>query len=113
MIPFVLADMPQQEVNIFDCISMQNDVVIPAKEIPLIDYLITVYPRNENANAFSFVYGLFDSKDLAFARNQDSILKIAKELFSDSMPLNKLEQQVLNSTYKKGIKQNSSLPGRK
>ena len=107
------ANLPQQEISIFDCITMQKEIFMPAKEVPLIDYLIKEYPRNENTNTFPFVYGLFESKDLAFADNQDAILNIANSLFSTSFSLGEFEQKVLNSTFKKSIKQKPSLSGRK
>jgi hypothetical protein len=112
MLPFI-TDIPQPEVNIFDCISMQKEIFIPSKEVSLIDYLVTVYPRNESRNPFPFVYGLFDSKDVPFANNQDAILNIANVLFADSSPLDNFEQHILNTTFKKSIKYKATLSGRK
>ncbi len=61
MTPFVLSDIPNHDMNAFDCITMQKEYYIPAREVPIIDYMVTVYPRNESNTAFPFVYGLFES----------------------------------------------------
>jgi hypothetical protein len=108
-----VTDIPQQDLNIFDCISIKNEIFMPAKESDIIDYFVTVYPRNENRNDFPFVYGLFESKDIAFANNQDVILNIASLMFADSLPLSEFEQAILNYTFKKSIKVSPTLPGRK
>ncbi len=108
-----VTDIPQQDLNIFDYISIKNKIFIPAKESDLIDYMVTVYPRNEYRNDFPFVYGLFESKDMAFAKNQDVIINIASVMFAESFPLNEFEQKVLNNTFNRSIKAYPTLPGRK
>ncbi len=108
-----VTDIPQQELNIFDCISIKNEIFVPAKESDIIDYMVTVYPRNEYRNDFPFVYGLFESKDVAFAKNQDVIVNIANVMFAESFPLNEFEQSVLNNTFSRSIKLKPTLPGRK
>jgi hypothetical protein len=113
MIPLILTDLPQQDVNIFDCISIQQEIFIPAKEVPLIDYFVTVYPRNENSNPFPFVYGLFDSKDIAFSSNQEAILNIANVMFAGASTLDSFEQKILNYTFTKSIKDKPTISGRK
>lgn len=108
-----VTDIPQQDLNIFDCISIKNEIFVPAKESDIIDYMVTVYPRNEYRNDFPFVYGLFESKDVAFAKNQDVIVNIANVMFAESFPLNEFEQAVLNNTFSRSIKLKPTLPGRK
>ena len=106
-------DIPKHDLNIFDCISIPKEILLPAKEAALIDYMVTVYPRNENRNDFPFVYGLFEPKDVAFAKNQDVILSIANVMFAESTPLNEFEQKILNNTLKRTIKNKPTLAGRK
>ncbi len=113
MMSLVLTDIPQQEMNMFDCISMASEISIPAKEVPIIDYWVTEYPRNDNSNPFPFVYGLFEQKDVAFANNQDVVLNIANLMFLNAMPLTAFEQNVLNNTFKTAIKNKPLLSGRK
>ena len=113
MILPLIADMPQHDLNMFDCISLQREIYVPAREVPVIDYLVSVFPRNENTNPFSFVYGLFQPKNKAIANNQDAILNIANIIFSDASPLDNFEQSVLNDTFKKSIKDKPTLSGRK
>ena len=108
-----VTDIPQQDLNIFDCISIKNEIFVPAKEYDILDYMVTVYPRKEYRNDFPFVYGLFESKDVAFAKNQDIIVNIANVMFAESFPLNEFEQAVLNSTFSRSIKLKPTLPGRK
>ena len=105
--------IPQQDLNIFDCISIKNEISVPAKESDIIDYMVTVYPRNEYRNDFPFVYGLFETKDVAFAKNQNVIINIANVMFANSIPLNEFEQTVLNNTFSRSIKLQPTLPGRK
>jgi hypothetical protein len=102
-----------QNVNLFNCITMQNETHIPAKSLPVIDYMVTVYPRNDNHNVFPFVYNLFGSTDKAFSANQDLIINLANTMFSNAISLNELEQDVLNNTYRKSIKDRPTLSGRK
>lgn len=106
-------DIPQHDLNIFDCISIPKEIFLPTKEAEIIDYMVTVYPRNENRNDFPFVYGLFESKDVAFAKNQDVILNIANTMFAESVPLNEFEQKILNNTFKRTVKSKPTLAGRK
>lgn len=110
---FVTTDIPQPDFNIFDCVSVKNEIFVPARESDIIDYMVTVYPRNENRNSFPFVYGLFESKDVAFSKNQDVILNIANVMFAGSLPLTEFEQNILNTTFKNSIKTKPTLPGRK
>ena len=107
-----ITDIPQQNVNIFDCISTNNQIFIPEKKSVIIDYLVSVYPRNDNLNDFSFVYGLFETKDVAFSRNQDVILNLATLMFSGSVPLDDFEQKVLNKTFERTLKTRYTLPRR-
>jgi hypothetical protein len=113
MISPILTDIPQQDINIFECISIPTEIYVPTKEVPIIDYWVTEYPRNNNNNPFPFVYGLFDKKEVAFSNSQDIVLNIANELFSNSYPLNEFEQNVLNETFKKSIIYKPTLSGRK
>jgi len=108
-----ITDIPQQDLNIFDYISIKNEIIVPAKESDLLDYMVTVFPRNEYRNDFPFVYRLFEAKDSAFAKNQDVILNIANVMFADSFSLNEFEQKVLNNTFNKSIKTKPTLSGRK
>jgi glutathione synthase/RimK-type ligase-like ATP-grasp enzyme len=110
---FLLAEFPNHDLNAFDLISMPKEVFVSSKELPLVDYMVTLYPRNENSNTFPFVYGLFESKNVAFGNNQEVILNIANKLFSESLPLNSFEQLTLNMTFKKSIKTKPTLSGRK
>ena len=112
MIPLI-TELPQYNNNLFDCISNKIEYVVKSTNTQLIDYMVTVYPRNEGANPFDFVYGLFDYNPSAFAHNQDSIISIASELFADSEPLGSFESVVLNKTFKRLLKSNPTLSGRK
>lgn len=108
------ADLPQPDINVFDCITIEHSRYIPLKEHPsLINYLITDYPRNDNTQGNSFVYGLFESSDRAFALNQEDIISLAREIFSDSDTLTSLEQEAINNVFKKNLKREPTLKGRK
>jgi spore coat polysaccharide biosynthesis protein SpsF (cytidylyltransferase family) len=109
----LITEIPNHDGNIFDCLSTTKEIFVPAKEAEKIDYMVTIYPRNEDFTKFSFVYGLFQTKNPAFADNQINVLDIAKRLFSGSTSLTETEQSVLNNTFLKEVNKKPSLPGRK
>lgn len=112
--PIIITDIPQSDANILNCITTAKEIFIPAREVPVIDYLVTVYPRNDNnGSPFPFVYGLFEEKKTAFANNQDVILGMANSMFSNSQPLSVFEQNVLNISFRNSIKDKPTLSGRK
>lgn len=104
---------PNLDNNIFDCLSTVKECYVPAKEVPVYDYMISVYPRNENDTSFTFVYSLFHNPRIPFGINQDSILAMANDFFRNSFSLTDFESNVLNNTFKKSSKSYSSLSGRK
>lgn len=110
---FTLTDIQQPGTNIFDCISLKTEYTIPVKNTEVIDYMVTVFPREEKVSGFQFVYGLFNQLPIAFSQNQHLILNAANELFSNSSPLDQFEQNVLNTTFNRMVKKTASLPGRK
>lgn len=114
MIIPVLADLPQVNNIFFDCISNSKvEYTNNTTSGDLIDYMVTVYPRNENVLSFDFVYGLFQYNQLAFSHNQDTIVSIASDLFVDSEPLGAFESSVLNKTLERLSKSRPTLLGRK
>lgn len=110
---FFVTDMPQPDVNMFDCLTIEKEQYIPPKDLPVLDYLINGYNRAESGNTAPFVYSLFETREFAFAENQDAIIGLANEMFSGSSVLDKFEQDVLSITFKKSIKSTPTLPGRK
>jgi hypothetical protein len=109
----LIPDIPNHDQNIFGCITIPTEIVMPAKEVPIIDYLIKDYPRNENTNPFTFVYRLFDYQENAFGAHQSDILSVSSFLFSDIQPLDEFEMSVLNKTFLSSIKATPTLKGRK
>jgi hypothetical protein len=110
---FALTDIQQTGTNIFDCISLKTEYSIPVKNTEVIDYMVTVFPREEKISGFQFVYGLFNQSPVAFSQNQHLVLGVANELFANSSPLDHFEQKVLNNTFNRTVKKQSTLPGRK
>jgi hypothetical protein len=106
-------DIPAHDQNIFGCITIPTEIVLPAKELPVIDYMVKEYPRNENAHPFTFVYSLFNRKENAFAYNQEDIIDLSKSLFRGTKPLDKFEMSVLDKTFHNSIKTIPTLKGRK
>jgi hypothetical protein len=110
---YTLTDIPESRLNIFDCLSIKTEYTIPIKNTEVIDYMVTVFPREEKVNGFQFVYGLFNQSQIAFCQNQPSVLNLANELFANSMPLDQFEQSVLNDTFNRIVKKVPTLSGRK
>lgn len=113
MIPIILTDFPESNNNLFDCISLKNEIVIQKQTTELLDYMVTVYPRNEQIDNFNFVYSLLDYKPVAFSPNQKSVIEFANEMFSKSELLGDFESGVLASTIKRLTKTTPTLSGRK
>lgn len=99
--------------NLFDCVSIKHEARAIQHNTAVLDYMVTVYPRSENTLNTSFVYGLFEIKDIAFSKNQSSIINTANALFSNSQPIGDIESYVLNKTYTRLLKATPTLPGRK
>lgn len=112
MLP-ILTDLPQFNNNLFDCISNKTEYVAKATNTELIDYMVTVFPRNENMSPFDFVYGLFEYTPIVFAHNQDAIISIASEMFAEAETLGAFESDVLNKTLRRLLKSKPTLSGRK
>lgn len=108
-----ITELPYNDIGLFDCICTSNEIFVPAHGPVMLDYMVTEYPRLEATNNYTFVYGLFECESLAFSNTQDIIVTVAKELFTDSLPLNDYEQNVLYMTLRKSIKQQATLAGRK
>ena len=109
----LITEIPQIERNMFDCISMQNQIPITVPKARVLDYMITEYPRNENKNDFPFVFGFFQSKEISFSKNQDVVINISNLMFQNSIFLSDFEQKVLNETFHRGLKSRPTLTGRK
>ena len=110
---FTLIDIQQTGTNIFDCVALKTEYAVPVKNTEVIDYMVTVFPREEKVSGFQFVYGLFNSSPIAFSQNQHLVLNVANELFANSSPLDLFEQNVLNTTFNRTVKKVPTLPGRK
>lgn len=110
---YTLTDIQQTGTNIFDCVSLKTEYAIPVKNTDVIDYMVTVFPREEKVSGFQFVYGMFNQLPVAFSQNQHLVLNVANELFANSTPLNQFEQNVLNSTFNRTVKMKPTLPGRR
>ena len=113
MILPVLTNITEYNSGMFDCISLKNEFVVKSNTDEVLDYMVTIYPRNERINSFNFVYGLFDFSPVAFGKNQISVIHFATEMFSMSKPLGNFESTVLNHTFKRLIKVKPTLSGRK
>lgn len=113
MIPIILTDLPESNSNLFDCISLKNEIVIQKQTTEVLDYMVTVYPRNERIDNFNFVYGVLDYTPVAFSHNQSSVIEFASEMFSSSAPLGEFESGVLVNTIKRLRKTTPTLAGRK
>lgn len=103
MLP-ILTDLSQFSNSLFDCISNKTEYVVKATNTELIDYMVTVYPRNDNVSPFDFVYGLFDYNPVAFSNNQDAIVSISSEMFAEAEPLGVFESKVLDKTLRRLLK---------
>ncbi|QQS29391.1 MAG: hypothetical protein IPM47_00085 [Sphingobacteriales bacterium] len=113
MIPPFLTDIPEYNKSMFDCVSLKNEIAVKLDAIEILDYMITVYPRNETINSFNFVYGRVDFTPVTFGKNQSSVIHFATEMFSQSEPLGNFESVVLNQTFKRLTKEKPTLLGRK
>lgn len=113
MILPILTDIPEYNNSMFDCVSLKNEIVVKSNTTEMLDYMVTVYPRNERINSFNFVYGLFDFTPVAFAPNQSFVIHFATEMFSKSEPLGDFESAVLSQTFKRLTKVKPTLSGRK
>lgn len=109
----LITDLPHIDRNIFDCISMQNQIHVPVSKVKVLDYMITDYPRNENRNDFPFVFGFFEPKEISFSKNQDVVINVSNLMFQNSIFLTDFEQRVLNETFHRGLKTQPTLSGRK
>jgi hypothetical protein len=109
----LITEIPQQETRIFNSISFKNEIQAETKKTEILDYMITVYPRNELKSTFNFVYSLFEVNELSFSVNQDSLLYVANKMFEGSKNLSDFEQNVLSQTFRKSVKYSPTLPGRK
>ncbi len=109
----LITEIPQQETRMFNSISLKNEIPVETKKPEIIDYMITVYPRNELKSTFNFVYSIFDAKELSFSINQDSLLHVANKMFEGSRNLSDFEQKILSQTFRKSVKYFPTLPGRK
>lgn len=100
--------------NMFQSVTIETEIKnTPRSSTAMLNYFITEYPRLQNdINPFSFVYGLFENKNLTFADNQPAILNIATEIFSDTINLTNFEQSVLNATFNRLIKRKPTRPNR-
>ena len=99
--------------DLFDCVSIKHEAKIIQRNMEVLDYMLTVYPRSENTHNAGFVYGLFEIREIAFSQNQSSIINIANELFSESQLIGGVESYVMNKTYTRLLKATPTLPGRK
>jgi len=110
----LITDIPQQETQLFNSISisLKKEISAVTKKTEILDYMVTVYPRNEFQSSFNFVYSLFE-RQLSFSDNQDSLLYVASKMFESSKSLTDFEQQVLKDTFKKSVKYSPTLPGRR
>jgi hypothetical protein len=113
MILPVLTETLEYNNSIFDCVSTKTEIVEEPQTSGTLDYMVTVYPRNENISNFNFVYSLFDYSPHAFNHNQQEVIILATELFSGSKSLGEFESQILNGTFKRLAKKTSTLSGRK
>lgn len=68
----------------------------------------TVLTRLENK-----IKSKYQGEGLSFSTNQDSLLRIAGQMFQGSIDLTDLELKVLKKTFQKSIKYKPSLSGRK
>jgi len=102
------------DYSLFQSISIENETKkISQPRTEMLNYFITEYPRLDNdINPFSFVHGLFENKNLAFAYNQANILNVASNMFSGSVTLNDFEQNVLNATFNRLSKRKPTRPNR-
>lgn len=110
---FLLSDIPQNNQNLFDYVSISYETKVKSNTTEILDYMLTIYPRNENTRTFNFVHGIFDKSYVAFAENQSDIIDIAGKLFSNSESLQKFESDILNKTFNRLIKSSPTLSGRK
>lgn len=106
-------DIPIYNNSMFDCVSLKNETVVKSNNIEILDYMVTVYPRDETINRFNFVYKFFDLTPVAFSKNQSTVMHIATEMFLKSEPLGNFESDVLIKTFKRLTKVKPTLPGRK
>lgn len=113
MILPILTETPEYNNNMFDCLSLKNEIFVKSSTTDMLDYMVTVYPRNERISTFNFVYGLFDYTPVAFAANQSSVIHFATEMFASSEPLGDFESTVLKHTFMRLSKANPTLSGRK
>jgi hypothetical protein len=113
MIPIILTDFPESDGNLFDCISVKNEIVVQKQTTEVLDYMVTIYPRNERIDNFTFVYRILDCAPIAFSHYQNSVIEFASEMFSNSEPLGEFESSILVSTIKRLTKTTPTLQGRK
>jgi hypothetical protein len=100
--------------TILERISIMNECYksLPQK-IELFSYYVTEYPRYEDPlNNNSFVYGLFEQPNLAFASNQDDVLYLATKIFDGSETLSPFENDTLNETFLRLAKRKPTRPNR-
>jgi hypothetical protein len=112
MLP-ILSEIQQYNNSMFDCVSAKNEYVVKSTSTELLDYMVTLYPRNENIGVFDFVYGFINYTHVAFAKNQSDVIHLATEMFANSEPLGDFESNILNKTFRRLIKVHPTLSGRK
>ena len=111
-LPSSLIPIDGLQANAFDCISIPVEKETLSKNNAKLDYFVTEFPRNEDLE-FSFVYGLFNREEIAFADNQAALLGMSNDLFENSTPLSPDEHNILMNAFKNSLKSTPTLPGRK
>lgn len=112
MLP-IITPFIQDNPSWFDCISNRTEVLCKDHNTGLVDYMVTLFPRNENLSPFDFVYGMFEDRKMVFSENQDSVVSLSSEMFYGSEPLGTFESDVLNRTFRRLLKSRPTLSGRK
>jgi hypothetical protein len=114
----MLLDQPihPPNYNMFDCISLESEHRrVMQSTTKLVNYFVTTeYPRIEKQihNPFFFVHSFFEKNEQTYGNNQTSILDLANQMFSDSKPLTGFEEQVLNATFARLLKNNPTRTNR-
>ena len=109
----LISNIQQPEAQPFSSITIQTEAPAVIKKAEMLDYMITVYPRNEFQNNFPFVFSFFKENEISFSSNQDALISLATKMFAGSRDLTDFEQKVLNKTFKSSLKYKPTLPGRK
>ncbi|MDZ4758627.1 MAG: hypothetical protein SGJ10_10910 [Bacteroidota bacterium] len=110
----LIAPSHQYDKSIFNHISIKKEYAIQTSiSEKTLDYMMSVYNRNDNSNPFNFVYSLFDSQQIGFAKNQSTILGLANEMFAGSRLLNNFETEALMETFSRLSIKKPTLLGRK